>query len=93
MSSRGKAIAVATVIALATVLAYWGVWHHAFIRVDDPYYVIDEPMVSNGLSGEGFVWAFTTPSANNYHPLTWLAHMLDCQLFGVRAGPHHAVNR
>src|SRR6185295_14945614 len=42
--------------------------------------------------GEGAIWAFTQPYAANWHPLTWLSHMLDCQLFGLRAGGHHFTN-
>jgi len=83
---------VASVLALLTVAAYWGVWHHAFIRVDDPYYVTEEPMVTRGLSADGVVWAFTTRAANNYHPLTWLGHMTNCQFFGLQPSAHHAVN-
>jgi protein O-mannosyl-transferase len=83
---------VAISLTLATVAAYRGVWRNGFIRVDDPYYVTEEPMVTRGLSAEGVVWAFTTRAANNYHPLTWLGHMTTCQLFGLRPSAHHGVN-
>src|SRR4051812_23332559 len=79
-------------LLLATVAAYWGVWKNDFVDVDDHLYVTKAPIVQMGLSAEGVRWAFTTSVAGNYHPLTWLSHMLDCQLFGLRASGHHAVS-
>ena len=52
----------------------------------------DGPIVRQGMTWKGVAWAFTTLTASNWHPLTWLSHMLDCQAFGERAGLHHAVN-
>src|SRR5690348_3934354 len=49
-------------------------------------------MVKSGLSANGIFWAFTHFYASNWHPLTWLSHMVDCQLFGLHAGAHHLVN-
>ncbi len=72
---------------------------HLFLDYDDRAYVTGNPMVQQGLSHAGWRWAWTTFHASNWHPLTWLSHMLDCQLFGPRPfGPHlvnvglHAVN-
>jgi len=54
--------------------------------------VTENLTVTGGFTLEGFFWAFTTKQAGNWHPLTWLSHMLDCQLFGPSAGAHHLVN-
>ena len=65
---------------------------HDFINSDDPTYVYENPMVTRGLSARGLAWAFTTFRADNWHPLTWLSHMLDCQLYGLHPGGHHLTN-
>jgi len=71
---------------------YWPVLHYGFVVVDDRTYVIDNPHVRGGLTLRDLAWAFTAHYAANWHPVTWLSHMLDCQLFGLNAGPHHLVN-
>jgi tetratricopeptide (TPR) repeat protein len=63
-----------------------------FVRFDDPSYVYENPDVSAGLTRAGVAWAFTTYHAANWHPLTWISHMLDVTLFGLDAGRHHLVN-
>ena len=83
---------VASILALLTVLVYWPVGGHAFVEYDDGDYVVENAIVQRGLTWEGVRWAFGTTHASNWHPLTWLSHMLDCELFGLRAGPHHLVN-
>ena len=65
---------------------------HSFINYDDGLYVYENPHVRGGLSKEGVSWAFTTFDAANWHPLTWISHMTDVQLFGLDAGWHHRVN-
>ena len=59
---------------------------------DDPNYVFENPPVLPGWSWAGLRWAFTTNHAANWHPLTWLSHMTDIELFGPDPGPHHVVN-
>jgi tetratricopeptide (TPR) repeat protein len=66
--------------------------HHEFVTFDDGPYVYDNPIVQKGLTWEGFRWALTYSEIGHWHPLTWLSHMLDCQLFGVNAGEHHLTN-
>ena len=83
---------VAAALALATFLLYLPVGRHDFINFDDHLYVYDNDQVKPGLSWAGVAWAFTTGHAFNWHPVTWLSHMLDCQLFGQNAGAHHLVN-
>src|SRR5215469_776300 len=65
---------------------------HDFVNFDDHVYVYENPIVIRGLSTEGIIEAFTHTHARNWHPLTTLSHMLDCQLFGLNAGGHHLTN-
>ncbi|HEV2695502.1 MAG TPA: hypothetical protein VG347_21595 [Verrucomicrobiae bacterium] len=79
-------------LVLVTLAVYWPVRHHDFINYDDDDYVYANDTVKAGLTWNGFVWSFMGAHAVNWHPLTWLSHMLDCQLFGVNPGAHHLVN-
>lgn len=79
-------------LAGVIVTAYWPVLHNDFIDFDDDVYVTANMMVRQGLSYQGFIWAFTTFHAANWHPLTWLSHMLDVQLFGLHPLGHHAMS-
>lgn len=65
---------------------------HDFINYDDDAYVYKNPRVTGGLSFHGVIWAFTHSHADNWHPLTWISHMVDCQLYGLKAGGHHLTN-
>jgi len=82
------------VLALAalTLIAYTGVWRNGFVAWDDPFYVSENAHVLGGLTLRGVAWAFTSTEASNWHPVTWLSHMLDVQLFGADPGMHHAVS-
>ena len=83
-------IAVALV---ASVLAVYGqTLDFGFVNWDDPDHVTHNPMVLRGLTLDGVVWALRASETGNWHPLTWLSHMLDVELFGHRAGGHHATN-
>jgi tetratricopeptide (TPR) repeat protein len=66
--------------------------HHDFICFDDNEYIYENPHVSTGLSLANIGWAFTAYYSNNWHPVTWISHMIDCQLFGLDPGKHHMVN-
>jgi tetratricopeptide (TPR) repeat protein len=79
-------------LAALTVVVYAPVRHYDFVSVDDPVYVSENPVVARGLSWPGVAWAFTSSQAANWHPLTWLSHMLDVQLFGMAPGAHHVTN-
>src|SRR5438876_2100878 len=79
-------------LALATFLIFLPVAGHDFVNYDDPDYVTANPHVQSGLTWGNVIWAFTTGYASNWHPLTWLSHMLDCQLFGQRAAAQHLVS-
>jgi protein O-mannosyl-transferase len=79
-------------LAFATFAIYWPVRHYDFVEYDDDGYVFDNPMVRAGLSWRGFAWAFAGGHDCNWHPLTWLSHMADCQLFGLNPGAMHLEN-
>ncbi len=87
-----RAILISAGLILATIAAYWPVRLAEFINFDDPTYVTSNPMVFQGLNAGAIAWAFTTVHGSNWHPLTWLSHMLDCQIFGDHAAGHHGVN-
>lgn len=79
-------------LAVLTTMVYWQVGGFDFVRYDDDRYITENPIVSKGLSLEGIRWAFSSFEQSNWHPLTWLSHMLDVQWFGLDAGRHHQVN-
>src|SRR5262249_43601977 len=79
-------------LAVVTFGIYAQLIGHRFITFDDPTYIQENPMVNRGVTLAGLGWAFTTFHAGNWHPLTWIAHMIDSQLFGMIAGGHLLVN-
>src|SRR5208282_2036126 len=89
---RQKPILLGALLVLATLLLYGPVTHHEFLTLDDRPYVTKNIHVSTGLNLGNVVWAFTSFHASNWHPLTWISHMADCQIFGLSAGPPHLVN-
>jgi tetratricopeptide (TPR) repeat protein len=83
---------IGAALILGTLLAYGRVLTCGFTNFDDPNYITENSHVSSGLSAGNLAWAFTTGHASNWHPLTWISHMVDCQIFGLHAAGHHAVN-
>ncbi len=83
---------ICLLLVLVTLATFRQVKDHAFINFDDQEYVYENPQVQAGLTFQGIKWAFTTSHAANWHPLTWLSHMLDCQLFGLKPAWHHLMN-
>jgi tetratricopeptide (TPR) repeat protein len=79
-------------ISVATVAVYFPARHHPFVNYDDDEYVTDNVHVKAGLTGQTFVWAITTFDAANWHPLTWLSHALDYELFQLDPIGHHDTN-
>src|SRR5439155_3758429 len=88
--------AVIVVICAVLVGITWFVvaqtLRHQFVTYDDPQYVYANPDVSAGLSLARISWAFTHTIAGNWHPLTTISHMLDCQLYGLDPAGHHFTN-
>ncbi|HYR22993.1 MAG TPA: tetratricopeptide repeat protein [Chthoniobacterales bacterium] len=90
--SRWQFIGVSVLLVAITWAVFGQTFRHQFINYDDPLYVLDNAHVRAGLTGRGIAWAFTHVHSQNWHPLTTISHMLDCQLFGVNPGAHHLVN-
>jgi hypothetical protein len=92
-SPRTRAWLVALCLFGVALAVYAPVARFPFIEFDDPGYVRDNPHLAHGLTGETVRWAFTSAGYQyNWHPLTWLSHALDVQLFGLEAGRHHLVS-
>jgi len=89
---RRKPVLLCALLVLATLLLYSGVAHHEFLTLDDASYVFQNNHVSAGLKLDNVVWAFTSYYSCNWHPVTWLSHMTDCQLFGLNSGSQHMVS-
>jgi Tfp pilus assembly protein PilF len=83
---------MAAALAIATLAVYGQVISHQFVDLDDDLSIRDNPMVNAGLTLKGIAWAFTTFHDSNWHPVTWISHMVDCQFFGLNAGGHLFVN-
>ncbi len=79
-------------LAVLTLLLYMPAAWHGYFHYDDDLYVIDNAHLVGGITPAGIAWAFRSNYACNWHPLTWLSHMLDRQLFGASPGPQHLVN-
>jgi protein O-mannosyl-transferase len=98
-SLQKRRLILCLLLVLITLALYNPVTRAPFLNFDDVVYVTDNPQVHAGLTWNTVVWAFHTSEAANWHPVTWLSHALDCQIFGLNpAGPHiinvllHAVN-
>jgi Tfp pilus assembly protein PilF len=92
-SGRRRGVAAVCLVLAAITFAVFGqALTHEFINYDDDTYVYDNPIVVQGLTLKGIVWAFSGSHASNWHPLTWLSHMVDCQLYGLNPAGHHLTN-
>jgi protein O-mannosyl-transferase len=92
MNKRNQLTLIILGLILLTGSVFWQVSGFQFLSFDDASYIPDNPYVRDGLTKEGIVWAFTTRHHGYWHPVTWIVHMSACQLFGLNAGAHHAVN-
>src|SRR5580704_2826675 len=89
---KGRVAGLCFALAVITFLAFGPTLTHGFVTYDDNDYVYNNPMVAHGLTQQGLVWAFTSAPADNWHPLTWLSHMLDCEFYGLNPWGHHLTN-
>jgi tetratricopeptide (TPR) repeat protein len=80
------------VLAAVTLVVYWPITRHNFTNFDDDGYITGNSHVKSGLTWPGIIWSFKSTETTNWHPLTWLSHMLDCQLYGLNPGGHHSTN-
>ncbi len=92
LSDKHKVILIYAVLAVAVSAAYWRVFSNGFVNYDDPMYITDNKHIQEGFTWDGVVWAFKSGYAVNWHPVTWLSHMLDCQLFGLNPRGHHLTS-
>lgn len=83
---------IGLLLTVLTLVVFAGVADFGFVEYDDDVYVYDNPHVRGGLSLRGVQWAFTATRSGHWHPLTWLSHMLDCELFGLNPAAHHLSN-
>jgi tetratricopeptide (TPR) repeat protein len=91
-SAMSRPRLIVLLLALTTIVVYLPVVHDDFVNFDDQVYVTENPHVQAGLTWDSIRWAFTSFHGSNWHPLTWLSHMADCELFGLNPGAHHFVN-
>jgi tetratricopeptide (TPR) repeat protein len=89
---RKANLIVAAFLVVLTIAAFWPVFGHGFIAYDDEQYITSNFRVQSGITKDSIIWAFTSSYASNWHPLTWISHMLDYRLFGPKPLGHHAVN-
>jgi len=90
--SRRASVVVCIFLLAITWLVFGQTLRHDFINYDDEKYVYENAHVLPGLKMQGIVWAFTHAHSANWHPLTWISHMLDCQLFALNPAGHHFTN-
>ena len=91
MGKRRDVVVGAALLALLVLAVFGQTAGHPFVSYDDPSYITHNPVILKGLTGEGLRWAFGL-NLGNWHPLAWLSHLLDVQIFGLRAGGHHLVS-
>jgi len=89
---EGRLTVLCLLLSLVTVAFYNRVAHNGFVFLDDSIYLIKNKVIQGGLTWSAVQWSFTTFLLANWHPLTWLSHALDCQLFGLNPAGHHYVS-
>ena len=89
MKTPKTALWVSCLLLVAVLTVFGRTAWYGFVNYDDDEYVGSNAHVTGGLSGQDVAWAFTHFYASNWHPLTWLSHMLDWQFYGLAAGGHH----
>jgi Flp pilus assembly protein TadD len=87
-----RSLLIVAALVAVTLAVFAPVRHFDFVAWDDPLYVTENPRVAAGLTWQGARWALTTGDDFYWHPLTWLSHMLDVELYGLEAGGHHVTN-
>lgn len=87
-----KKLLLSFTLLIMTLCVYWQTGTHGFCLLDDGDYIANNPAVLNGISPEGIAWAFSSFHTGNWHPVTWLSHMLDVQVFGRNSSAYHFVN-
>jgi tetratricopeptide (TPR) repeat protein len=91
-AERKRIVIISLLLLAITAAVYWPVAGHGFVNFDDPDYVLSNPRIQAGLTMESIRWSVTGIYSSNWHPVTWLSHMLDCQLYGLKPAGHHLTN-
>jgi protein O-mannosyl-transferase len=91
-SPRSQTLLVCLLLTIAVLISYNPVTNNRFLRYDDDRYISENPQVKSGVTWATVKWAFTTYAVANWHPLTWLSHALDCELFGLKPAGHHYMS-
>jgi len=89
---KRRTLLICIALAVATFVAFEGVRNNSFVNYDDGLYVTDNVHVHEGLYARSILWAFTSRDASNWHPLTWISHIIDCAYFGPNPAGHHLVS-
>src|SRR3989442_11401511 len=92
LAHRHSKLLISLALVLATAAAYWRTFQNGFVLYDDKGYVTENSHVQEGITPKTLLWALTTTHAANWHPLTWLSHMVDCRLFGLNPRGHHLTS-
>ncbi|MGB3399547.1 MAG: tetratricopeptide repeat protein [Candidatus Deferrimicrobiaceae bacterium] len=92
LHGKGLQSLVACLLVAATLVVYGQIGRHGFLHYDDDQYVTENPVVRSGLTVQGVAWALTTTHFSYWHPLTWISHMTDVEVFGLDARAHHFVS-
>src|SRR5438270_1425158 len=92
MKANSKIFLILLSLAALTLALYWPVHGHPFVNLDDEQYILHNSNVTHGLTWHGIVWAFGSGYAANWHPLTWISHMIDCSMYGLNPAGHHLTN-
>jgi protein O-mannosyl-transferase len=92
MRGSRKQLWIGLLLAAGTAILYWPIRGHGFIGFDDNEYLVQNWHIHSGLTWRALAWAFQSGYASNWHPLTWISHMLDCQFFGLNPAGHHLTS-
>ncbi len=92
LNFKSRNIIISSFLALITIAVFWQVHSFDFARYDDDKYVTENRHVQSRMTTDSIIWAFTSVNVNNWHPLTWLSHMLDYQLYGSNPAGHHLTS-
>ena len=92
ISDRHLKLIISLLLILTIIIVYGQVKNFDFVGYDDQEYITENSHIQDGLTIENIIWAFTTFHSTNWHPLTWLSHMLDCELYGLNPMGHHLTN-
>jgi Flp pilus assembly protein TadD len=92
MNAKLLILAGAAVLLIAVTLTFFPAIHNGFVDFDDPLYILENPHVQSGFDWQGVKWAFTTGRGANWHPITWLSHLMDYELFKLRPWGHHLTS-